>query len=174
MKILCASLPADGHFNPLTTIATALAERGHDVHWYAGPQYSTKVEALGMACHPYVLATEVTADNLNDLFPERTRLKGPKLLSYDLEKFFVANVEQHFLDIADIQREFPFDALVCDGALYAEQLVAARLGVPVYAVGLSTVIPDPDGPPRSSVCVRRGPSSTKSCTVSCDGCSPAR
>lgn len=147
MRILCASLPAEGHFNPVATIATALAERGHDVHWYAGPQYSTKVAALGMACHPYVLATEVTADNLNDLFPERARLKGPKRLSHDLEKFFVANVEQHFLDIADIQREFPFDALVCDGGLYAEQLVAARLGVPVYAVSLSTVIPDPDGPP---------------------------
>lgn len=147
MRILCASLPADGHFNPLAATATGLAQRGHDVQWYAGPQYASKVEALGMACHPYVRATEVTADNLDDLFPERARLKGPKQLSFDLEKFFVANVEQHFLDIADIHRERPFDALVCDGALYAEQLVATRLGVPVYAVALSAVVPDRDGPP---------------------------
>ena len=37
MKFLFASLPADGHFNPLTGIAVHLRDRGHDVRWYAGP-----------------------------------------------------------------------------------------------------------------------------------------
>jgi UDP:flavonoid glycosyltransferase YjiC (YdhE family) len=147
MRLLFASLPADGHFNPLTGVATHLAGRGHDVRWYAGPQYASKVEALGMDCFPYDRATEITGDNLNELFPERARLKGPKQISFDLEKVFVANVESHFLDISDIHTSFPFDVLFCDGAVYAAKLVAERLGVPVYAVGLSTVIPDDDGPP---------------------------
>lgn len=147
MRILFASLPADGHFNPLTGVATHLADRGHDVRWYAGPQYAGKVESLGMACFPYVRASEITGDNFNDLFPERAKLKGPKQLSFDLEKFFVANVDNHFQDIVDIRTSFPFDVLFCDGALYAEKLVAECLGVPVFAVGLSMIIPDDNGPP---------------------------
>ena len=50
MRILFASMPADGHFNPLTGIAVQLADRGHDVRWYAGPAYGIpEVTRLGRA-----------------------------------------------------------------------------------------------------------------------------
>ena len=52
MRILFASMPADGHFNPLTGIAAHLARRGHDIRWYAGPEYARKLEALGMRYFP--------------------------------------------------------------------------------------------------------------------------
>lgn len=92
-------------------------------------------------------ATEVTGGNLNDLFPERARLKGPKLISFDLEKFFVSNVAQHFADLEEIRGEFPFDAFVCDGAMYVEQLVTKVLDVPVFALGMTMVMPDAQSPP---------------------------
>jgi UDP:flavonoid glycosyltransferase YjiC (YdhE family) len=63
MKILFASLPADGHFNPLTGIAGHLSGQGHDVRWYAGPQYGRKLEALGMVHFPYRRASEITGAN---------------------------------------------------------------------------------------------------------------
>ena len=147
MKILCACVPADGHFNPLTGVAAHLQAAGHDVRWYAGPEYGRKVDALGMSHFPYRRATEITAGSINELFPERTRLKGPRLISYDLERFFVTSVEDHFQDIAEIRTEFPFDVFLCDGALYVEKLVAEVLGIPVFAVGLSTVLPDDQSPP---------------------------
>ena len=147
MKVLCASVPADGHFNPLTGVAAHLQAVGHDVHWYAGPAYGPKLDRLGMTHFPYRRATEITAGNVNVLFPQRMRLKGPKLISFDLEKFFVASVDDHFQDIAEIRSEFPFDVFVCDGAFYAEQLVAEVLGVPVFAIGSSLVMPDDDSPP---------------------------
>lgn len=147
MKLLFASMPADGHFNPLTGLAVQLADRGHDVRWYAGPAYGEKVDRLGMPWFPYRRATEVMASNLNDLFPERAGLKGPRLISFDLDKFFVSQVENHFHDILQIRGQWPFDALVCDGALYAEQLVAESLHLPVIAVGVSMVMPDEKGPP---------------------------
>ena len=84
---------------------------------------------------------------LDDLFPGRAALKGPRLISFDLDKFFVSQVDEHFDDIVNIRREWPFDAMVCDGAFYAEQLVAESLHVPVYAIGLSMVMPDGQGPP---------------------------
>ena len=147
MRILFASMPADGHFNPLTGIAANLADRGHDVRWYAGPAYGTKLDRLGMRWFPYERATEVMASNLNDLFPERASLKGPKLISLDLEALFVSQVENHFQDMVDLRQEWPFDALVCDGAVYAELLVAESLQIPVFAVGLTMVMPDANGPP---------------------------
>ena len=54
-----------------------------------------------MTHFPYRRATEITAGNLNDRFPERAGLKGPRLISFDLEKFFVTNVDNHFQDIAE-------------------------------------------------------------------------
>ena len=121
MRILVASMPADGHFNPLTGIAAHLSTRGHDVRWYAGPEYGRKLHALGMTYLPYRRATEITGASLNDV-PERTGLKGPSLISFDLEQFFVANVDNHFRDIVDIRAEFPFDVFFCDGAMYVEKL----------------------------------------------------
>ncbi len=147
MRVLFASMPADGHFRPLTGIAAHLSARGHDVRWYAGPQYGRKLDALGMAWFPYDRASEITGENLNDLFPERAGLKGPRMLSFDLEKFFVANVDNHFQDIVAIRSEFPFDVMLCDGAMYVEKLVAERLGVPVFAVALSMILPDRQSPP---------------------------
>lgn len=147
MRVLVASMPADGHFWPLTGVAAELSARGHDVRWYAGPDYGRKLDALGMTWFPYRRATEVTGQNLDALFPERRSLRGPGLISFDLEKFFVANVDHHFRDIAELRSAFPFDVLLCDGAVYAEKLVAELLGVPVFAVAITTVLPDSSGPP---------------------------
>ena len=140
-------MPADGHINPLTGIAAHLAQRGHDVRWYAGPHYGARLDRLDMAWFPYRAATEVMAGNINDLLPQRARLKGPKLIAFDLEQFFVSQVDHHFTDLVEIREEFPFDVFFCDGAMYVERLVAERLGVPVLAVGLSTVMPGPTSPP---------------------------
>src|ERR1043165_4214841 len=104
MRILFASMPADGRVNPLTGIAGHLAARGHDVRWYAGPAYGAKLDRLGMRWFPYRQATEVMASNLNELFPERAVLKGPKLISFELDTFFVGQVEHHFQDLVDIRQ----------------------------------------------------------------------
>ena len=82
MKLLVASVPAAGHFNPLTGPALRLAERGHDVRWYAGPDYGARAEKLGLAVVPYREAVEVTADKLNALYPERLELYGPKSIEF--------------------------------------------------------------------------------------------
>lgn len=71
MKILFASMPFDGHFNPLTGVAMHLKAAGHDVRWYAGPSYAMKLERLGIPHFPFQRATEINQDNIGELFPER-------------------------------------------------------------------------------------------------------
>lgn len=135
MRILIATVPAAGHFNPLTGPAVRLAELGHDVRWYAGPEYAARVERLGLELIPYKEATEITADNVNALFPERQKLKGPKAIEFDADVFFSRPAQAQFHDIRDARERFPFDALLIDGAFYAGYLVAKRLAVPVFAMG---------------------------------------
>lgn len=135
MRILIATVPAAGHFNPLTAPALRLAEGGHDVRWYAGPEYTPRVQRLGLRVVPYREATEITGENINALFPERRTLKGPKAIEFDADAFFCRPVRGHFHDIRAARAEFPFDALLVDGAFFAGYLVAKRLGVPVFVLG---------------------------------------
>src|SRR6478735_3082872 len=134
MKILMASLAIDGHFNPLTGVAMRLQADGHQVAWYTGLRYGPKLAELGIAHFPFRRAVEHTPENLNDLFPERVRLKGPRLVSFDGEKLFASNVGHFFSDIRDLRQQFPFDVLVADGAVYVQRLVTELLSVPVVSV----------------------------------------
>ncbi len=147
MKILFATSPADGHFNPLTVVAADLQAHGHDVRWYAGPRYQQRLETLGIPAIPYDRATEVTGENIHELYPERAKLKGPKLISFDSEKMFIANVENHYRDIVDIRSDFDFDFFFCDAAFYAQKLVADKLGLPVYSFVPGPLMAAPELPP---------------------------
>ncbi|MEZ4709350.1 MAG: hypothetical protein R3A44_19230 [Caldilineaceae bacterium] len=148
MKFLFASVPGDGHFNPLTGIAMHLREVGHDVRWYAGPHYIPKVERLGIPVYPYKRAAEITGDNLGTIFPERVKLHGPALIRFDAKNVMIANVGNYFEDIAEINQSFPFDIFFCDAAFYAMKLVKEKLGKQVYAVGIGpSVETSKDVPP---------------------------
>ena len=137
MKILFASVPADGHFYPLTGVAMHLQAAGHDVRWYAGPSYIARLERLGIPYFPFVRATEINASNIGELFPERAKLRGPALIRFDGNHVFVANSDNYFRDVQDINDSFPFDVLVCDAGFYAMHLVKEKLGKRVCAVGVA-------------------------------------
>ncbi len=136
MRILFATMPFDGHFNPLTGVATHLKAGGHDVRWYAGPSYAAKLERLGIPHLPFKRATEINGDNIAELFPERAKLHGPALIRFDGKHFFVSNTVNYFEDVQEINASFPFDVLFCDAAFYAMKLVKEKLGKRVCAFGV--------------------------------------
>jgi UDP:flavonoid glycosyltransferase YjiC (YdhE family) len=140
MRILFATVAADGHFNPLTGIAMHLREAGHDVRWYTGRNYAAKLDRLGIAHFPFQRAKEINGDNIADLFPERARLRGPALIRFDFEQLFVSNVEKYFEDIRQVDEAFPFDVLLCDAGFLAARLVREVLHKHVCAVGVSPVL----------------------------------
>ena len=148
MRVLIATLAIDGHFNPLTGIAKQLQSDGHDVEWYTGAHLAPRLAALGITHHPFLRASEITPDNINDIFPKRRRLKGPQLVAFDGEKIFASNVGNFFEDIKGIRASYAFDVLVLDGAVYVQRLVTELLHVPVVSViSISNMERDPMVPP---------------------------
>ncbi len=148
MNMLFATVPADGHFNPLTGLAMHFKAAGHDVRWYAGPSYLAKCERLGIPAYPFNRASEINGDNLHTLFPERAKLSGLALIRFDGKQMMVANVGNYFADIQEIDQTFPFDVLVCDAAFFAMHPVKVKLGKRVYAIGIGpSVETSKDVPP---------------------------
>ena len=50
MKVLVATHPYAGHYNPTQPVVKELVRRGHEVVWMTGPTYGYKATLFG--CHP--------------------------------------------------------------------------------------------------------------------------
>jgi UDP:flavonoid glycosyltransferase YjiC (YdhE family) len=137
VKILFATMPFDGHFNPLTGVAMHLKAAGHDMRWYAGPSYAARLARLGIPHFPFQRATEIKQHNIGELFPERAKLRGLALIRFEGKQVFVSNTENFFEDVREIDASFPFDALFCDAAFWAMKLIKEKLGKRVFAFGVS-------------------------------------
>jgi UDP:flavonoid glycosyltransferase YjiC (YdhE family) len=144
MNILFASQAVDGHFNPMTGVAMRLKERGHDVRWYTGPVFAAKLQSLGIPHFPFRRAIEHRADNLNELYPERAKLKGPFAIGFDGEKIFASNVSNFFEDVRDVHADFPFDVAVVDSSMFIQRLVSHLLGTPLVTF---VVVPNMESDP---------------------------
>lgn len=136
-RILFATVPADGHFNPLTGIAKHLQSLGHDVRWYSSVMYKEKLEKLEIPCYPFRKAMEVTGDTVDAIFPERKRIKNPiKKLNFDIVNFFINRGPEYFADIINIHRSFPFDLVIADCAFTGVPFVADKMKIPVISIGV--------------------------------------
>ena len=148
MKILFASQAIDGHFNPMTGVAMRLKDRGHEVAWYTGPTFADRLQSLGIRHFPFHRAIEHRADNLNELYPERAKLKGPLAIGFDGEKIFASNVSNFFEDIRELEADFPFDVAVVDSSMFIHRLVSHLMGKPlVNFVAIPNMESDPLVPP---------------------------
>jgi UDP:flavonoid glycosyltransferase YjiC (YdhE family) len=109
--------------------------KGHEVRWYCSQTYEGKLKRLGIHLYSYKRARDVNSENLHTLYPEISKLKGPKGIRYAFEKVFLDNIENHYLDIKEIyDNEFEFDFFLCDSAFYALQMINEKIGKPVYVV----------------------------------------
>src|SRR5438309_50522 len=89
-KILFANVPADGHFNPLTGLAMYLKQLGCDVRWYSSCEFADKINKLSIHHYPFQKAMEITGTTLEQMLPEREKIKGSiKKLNFDMQHFFI-------------------------------------------------------------------------------------
>lgn len=136
-RILFATMPMDGHLNPLTGLAIHLQSLGHDVRWYTGPTYAVKIRKLGIPYYPYQQAQEINQLNLDTALPERQRIKGTiARLRFDINHVFLLRAPEFVIDLKAIYEEFPFELLVCDALFTAAPFIKQLLNIPVAAVGV--------------------------------------
>ncbi|UYQ94603.1 glycosyltransferase [Chitinophaga horti] len=136
-KILFANMAADGHFNPLTGIAAWLRDQGHDVRWYTSKFYEEKIQRMNIPTYRYKRALEVSAENMDEVFPDREENKGKLAkLKYDMKNFFILRGPEFAEDIKEIYEEFAFDVLVADILFVGAPLVREALNVPTVIIGV--------------------------------------
>ena len=89
-KILFATVPADGHVNPLTGLAVYLKSIGYDVRWYTSNTYAEKISTLNVPHYPFVKALDLRGDNFEKLLPERAKHKTTVAkINFDIINFFI-------------------------------------------------------------------------------------
>jgi MGT family glycosyltransferase len=140
-RILFATVPADGHVSPLTGLAVYLKKIGFDVRWYTSKNYADKMEKLGIEHYPFVRGLEVTADNMEEMFPERKTKKGMVAkLNFDIVNFFIKRSTEYYEDIKDIHSSFPFDVMIADCTFTAIPFVKEKMNIPVIAMGIMPLV----------------------------------
>lgn len=134
-KILFATFPADGHFNPLTGLAAYLQEQGADVRWYTSVKYASKLAQLGIP--HYGLRHAVDISDPDTSFPERAAIKGQLAkLKFDIIHAFIMRGPEYYRDLVDIQSQFPFEIVVADCAFTGVPFITDRMKVPVISIGV--------------------------------------
>jgi len=136
-KILFGTVPADGHFNPLTGLAKYLQASGCDVRWYASPLFTKKLEKLGIQHYPFVKAQDINQENLDTTLPQRALIEDPAAkLDFDMIEVFAKRAPEYYEDIRDIYQSFPFDIMIADSVFTAIPLVKSGLNIPVLSIGI--------------------------------------
>ncbi|HET7001168.1 MAG TPA: glycosyltransferase, partial [Puia sp.] len=140
-KILFATVPADGHFNPMIPLAKHMQKAGYDVRWYAATKYEYKLNELKIPMFRFRRELDVTISEAETAFPERAKIKSALgRLRFDLEEFFIKRGPVYFEDIQKIYKTFPFDLFVSDIAFTGNIFVKQILKIPVIAIGVLPLI----------------------------------
>jgi MGT family glycosyltransferase len=136
-RVLIGTVPADGHFSPLTGVAVYLKSIGYDVRWYTSKIYAGKLDKIGIPHYPFVRALEATGDNMEEVFPERKQHKGMVAkVNFDIINFFIKRSTEYYDDICEIYESFPFDVMIADCAFTAIPFVKEKMNIPVITMGI--------------------------------------
>jgi UDP:flavonoid glycosyltransferase YjiC (YdhE family) len=115
MKILIASTPASGLFNPLLAIGRILIGAGHEVACYTGSAFRERVEGIGAKFHPLPGQVDFDPGNIHAVAPElKNTPPGPEWLRISLERVFVDSIRAQHEGMREALRAFPADVLVVD------------------------------------------------------------
>ena len=153
-RILIATQPAPGHVNPFLPVASTLSRRGHQVAWYTGAKFKTKVERTGAHHVPIVHGLDFNgegplSEQLEALLPERKHLRGVAAEKFDLKTVMLDAAVGATRDMSTWLDTHPTDVLMSDLETTGAALVAEKRNVPRAILGITPLlIPSRDvGPP---------------------------
>ncbi|MBB6147395.1 MGT family glycosyltransferase [Silvibacterium bohemicum] len=113
MRVLLASIPATGHFNPLLVVANILKKAGHETAFYTSTLFHEKIEAAGSRFFP--LPDEVDQRWLEKVAGLLKRFIYAPSLEEGAEIFktvFVEPMPAQFHELQKVLKKFPADLIV--------------------------------------------------------------
>lgn len=141
-RFLLGTIPVIGHVNPSLPIVRKLVERGHEVWWYTGRGFQSKVTATG--AHFVPIQTGIDFSVLQTIpesfIKERNSLKGLKQLKFTLKHALIDSAATQLQDFRNILQEFPADILLADSLFLGASWVHQQ-GGPPWAAFNTTALP---------------------------------
>lgn len=99
--ILIASMPCDGHFDPLTGPAYHLKSIGCDVRWYTPERYKARDSIAGLTSAEMILVREKHKTAVGKF-------------NYDIIIIFILRGAEFYKDIKEIYQHFPYKVIVAN------------------------------------------------------------
>ncbi|WP_232534292.1 nucleotide disphospho-sugar-binding domain-containing protein [Plantactinospora sp. KBS50] len=107
-------------------LAEGLVDRGHEVRFYTGSAFRTKVESSGAIFEPMVTPLDPGERPLAECLPALRGVTGLSEVKAGLKYFFIHSSVGQVADLRRIQREWKADAIITDtafaGAAYLHEL----------------------------------------------------
>ncbi|MBW4563134.1 MAG: glycosyltransferase [Mojavia pulchra JT2-VF2] len=138
-RFLISTISAVGHVNPALPIARKLVERGHEVWWYTGTGFQSKVEATGARHIPIRKAIDLSSTKTvpEELMEKRNSLKGLEQFKFDLKKFFIDPGVAQLEELSEILQQFPADVILSDLCFVGASWIHEKGGPPWATLNIS-------------------------------------
>jgi MGT family glycosyltransferase len=140
-RFLICTLAVIGHVNPALPIARKLVERGHEVWWYTGITFKSKVENTGARYVPITAGLDFSDPTTfpQSLMEKHNSSTGIEQLKFALKHFFIDSATAQVKDLNDILKEFPADVILADSLFLGASWIHEKGGLPWAAFNTSAL-----------------------------------
>jgi UDP:flavonoid glycosyltransferase YjiC (YdhE family) len=113
LKILLASIPATGHFNPILVAARILKEAGHETAIYTSVIFRDKIEKAGVRFLPLPEDADQGVRDFIASFLEKNKVTpGPKEMVKAFTGAFINPMTSQFRGLQTLLKKFPAEVVI--------------------------------------------------------------
>jgi len=134
----------------MLSVVEALVAHGHEVWWYTGQLFATRIQATGARFIAMQQGLDYSIrDNVPaELSAERESLKGIAQLKFDLKYFFIKAAIGNTRDLLQVLEAFAADVILADSFFIAAAWVSEITNLPWAQLGISVLtLPSEDTAP---------------------------
>ena len=113
-SIIITSVPAHGHVTPLLSVAENFVKRGDDVRFITGALFADRVRSTGATFLPLPAEADFDDTPIDELFPERAKLKGVKAGAHDIEHVFARPAKLQYDTLIAALAAQPADVVITE------------------------------------------------------------
>ncbi|MEO7096200.1 MAG: nucleotide disphospho-sugar-binding domain-containing protein [Polyangiales bacterium] len=150
-RILVATVPLTGHFQPMLHLVQALVERGHEITWYAATKFAPAIAKCGARHAPMRASIDWDDTNVEVALPMLRRKRGLARVRAQLRAMFIDPMLEQLRDLEALADAAKPDVIIADQAHLGAALLHETRGIPWAGLGISAlVIPSVDTAPFGS------------------------